>query len=347
MSKRAISAAYAVAAATTTLLVGAAPAIAVDDKSNVRKGEIHTAAPTISKRLAGSDRFETSVAVSKAEYPDGASVVYVASGVSFPDALTLGPVAALQQGPLLLTHPAYVPAAVFAEIKRLRPQKIVIAGGTDTISAAVEKDLKPFATVVKRIGGSNRYATSRQLVEASFTEPVKSVYLATGADFPDALSAGAAAAHASGPLVLIDGNAPALDTATSALLRTLRPESITIAGGPAVVSDGIVRQAKTLAATVKRVSGDDRFETSAALAGAWSGTIAHAYVASGTDFPDALVGSAAAGRRGEPMYVSYLSCTPSALAGSFRTHITSTATVIGGEQSISRNVFESECSFAP
>ncbi|WP_431220286.1 cell wall-binding repeat-containing protein [Leifsonia xyli] len=62
-------------------------------------------------RTAGSDRFATSVEVSKAAYPDPSAVgtVYVANGISFADALSGGPAAANDSGPLLLTAPNYSP----------------------------------------------------------------------------------------------------------------------------------------------------------------------------------------------------------------------------------------------
>lgn len=50
------------------------------------------------ERIAGGNRFETSVEISQQGYPDGAPVVYVASGERFPDGLAAAPAAAREGG---------------------------------------------------------------------------------------------------------------------------------------------------------------------------------------------------------------------------------------------------------
>jgi putative cell wall-binding protein len=256
-------------------------------------------------RLAGSDRFETSVSISKAGYPSGAPVVFVANGLSFPDPLSAGPVAARLGGPLLLTTPGGLPQVVRNEIARLKPSRIVLVGGTAVVSSAVETQARTLATTVQRVAGADRFATSRALVRSAFPGTAPVVSLATGLDFPDALSAGAAAAKAGGPVLLVNGASGALDAETVALLRQLAPSTITLVGGTAAIHPGVATQAKSLAKTVKRVGGTDRFETSLLVNQDGFTTGRHAYLASGYGFPDALAGSALAGRTGSPLYVTY------------------------------------------
>jgi protocatechuate 3,4-dioxygenase beta subunit len=92
-------------------------------------------------RLAGPDRYETSVAISKSQFQPGVPVAFIASGANFPDALAGAPVAGLAGGPMLLTDPNALPDAVTAELERLQPQRIVILGGTATITPNVETQL--------------------------------------------------------------------------------------------------------------------------------------------------------------------------------------------------------------
>jgi putative cell wall-binding protein len=87
-------------------------------------------------RLAGSDRYATAVAISKASFPS-ASVVFVATGTSFPDALGGGPVAGISDGPLLLVPGTSLPSAVAGELQRLWPQRVVVLGGTGVVSSGV------------------------------------------------------------------------------------------------------------------------------------------------------------------------------------------------------------------
>ncbi|WP_040424774.1 cell wall-binding repeat-containing protein, partial [Agromyces subbeticus] len=89
-------------------------------------------------RLAGSDRYATSVAISKSQFGPGVPVAFIASGANFPDALAGAPAAGISGGPMLLTDPNALPDTITAELERLQPERIVILGGTGTISADVE-----------------------------------------------------------------------------------------------------------------------------------------------------------------------------------------------------------------
>lgn len=94
-------------------------------------------------RIQGQDRFEVGVNVSLEMFPEGSvpdggvPVVYVANGLNFPDALAAGPAASVRGGLVLLVQPTFIPPAVAAELTRLNPQKIVVAGGPASVSAAV------------------------------------------------------------------------------------------------------------------------------------------------------------------------------------------------------------------
>src|SRR6185437_7751920 len=94
-----------------------------------------TAIPT--QRIAGADRFATSVAIAKAAYPTTAPTVYVATGLNYPDALSAAPAAAHAGGPLLLTSWT-LPDSVRQEIQSLQPSNIVIVGGLNVVPQVVE-----------------------------------------------------------------------------------------------------------------------------------------------------------------------------------------------------------------
>src|SRR5690606_22695181 len=62
-----------------------------------------TTTPTpVVDRFSGTDRYMTGVDISKKSFSPGVPVVYVATGLAFPDALAAAPAAAAQGGPLLL-----------------------------------------------------------------------------------------------------------------------------------------------------------------------------------------------------------------------------------------------------
>ena len=112
----------------------------------------------------------------------------VASGANFPDALAAGPVAVAQGGPLLLVpQNGVLPATVSTELTRLNPSTVHIAGGAAAVSTFVASQLKGFGTgTVLRSAGADRYGTAAQLA-GLIGGLDKTVFIATGASFPDAL----------------------------------------------------------------------------------------------------------------------------------------------------------------
>ncbi|MEV8214059.1 cell wall-binding repeat-containing protein [Leifsonia sp. NPDC077715] len=302
-------------------------------------------APHLVGRLAGGDRFETSVAVSKAGHPGGAKVAYITSALGFADALSTAPAAVSRDGSLLLTQPWGIPAAVSAELTRLHPDRIVIVGGTAAVGPTVERALTEFTGAVERVSGADRFATSRALAD-TFTGPVDTVYLASGFDYPDALSAGAAAGAKGGPVMLIDPRSGALDAATKAVIRKLQPTSIAVVGGTAAIPESTVTQAKTLVTTVVRLGGSDRFETSAKVADTLpAGTTG--YIASGLNFPDALVGSVIAGATKRPLYITQPTSLTCPIWYSMLDGGITDLTAIGGTRSLTDTATNPGCDALP
>ncbi|HUH08647.1 MAG TPA: cell wall-binding repeat-containing protein, partial [Egibacteraceae bacterium] len=92
----------------------------------------------------------------------------------------------------------------------LDPGEIVILGGTAAVSAQIEAALAAYTDgdVIRR-AGPDRFATAAAVSEASFPPGVAKVYIATGGNFPDGLTAGPAAALDSAPILLVGDTIPA------------------------------------------------------------------------------------------------------------------------------------------
>ncbi len=268
-------------------------------------------------RIGGDTRFDTAVLISQANHPDpvtAGGVVYVANGLDYPDALSAAPAAAKQGAPLLLTWPdAAIPVAVVAEIQRIAPAKIVVAGGRAAISDAVLAQLASIAptATIRRDGGADRYETSRIIDQNVFPAgATPSAWIATGDGFADALSASAAAGSHGVPVILVPGMTPTVDAATRTLLGSLGVTTVTIAGGTGVVSSEL--QASLAATpgmtTVTRVAGDSRYTTSSAINQATFTSATTVYLTNGYQFPDALAGATIAGATHSPMYLTPATC---------------------------------------
>jgi putative cell wall-binding protein len=253
-------------------------------------------------RIGGADRYATAAAISKATFPVGVPVAYVATGANFPDALAGAAAAGKSGGPVLLTTPDALPAATATELGRLKPGRIVVLGSTAVVSDAVKAALAAYTDgTVTRIGGADRYATAAKISKATFPTGVEVAYVATGANFPDALAGAAAAAKTGGPVLLVE--ADTIPAPIAAELTRLAPGRIVVLGSTAVVSASVMAALDAYTdGSVTRLGGADRYATAAAISKATFGPgVPTSYVATGANFPDALAGAAAAGRTGGPV----------------------------------------------
>jgi subtilisin family serine protease/putative cell wall-binding protein len=297
------------------------------------------AAPRASSvRVAGDNRYSTSVSISQAAFPtanigSGVPVLFVASGENFPDALSAGPVVSQLGGPVLLTHAATLPASVLAEIRRLRPATIAVIGGPGAVSATVFSQLRSLAPRAVRLGGANRYETSRLVTEYGFLRSGASVaYIAAGEGFADALAAGAAAGSKNAPIILVPGQAGSVDAATLTLLRNLRVTQIFVVGGEGAVSAGVANSLRGVApgVSVVRLSGGDRLETAQAVNREAFGDAQRAYLAYAFNFPDALGGGVLATVRPGPLFTVPGDCVPAAVLSEIRRVGASEVVLLGG-----------------
>ncbi|MFE6995299.1 cell wall-binding repeat-containing protein [Microbacterium sp. NPDC057659] len=195
-----------------------------------------------SLRLAGATRFGTAAEVSR--FWDTADTVYLANGQNFPDALAGAAAAGYKDSPVLLTKATTLPSETAAALKRLKPKKIVVLGGTGVVSTTVANKAKAatgVTTSLTRQAGADRYTTAVAISKAAFpTAGVPVVYVTNGKNFPDALAGAAAAAHLGGPVLLTD---PAVAPASVINeIKRLKPQRIVVLGGPTVVSNKVVSQ---------------------------------------------------------------------------------------------------------
>lgn len=299
-------------------------------------------------RRAGDNRFATAAATSASAFPDGASVAYVATGTSFPDALAGGPAAGTEDGPILLTLRDELPQATADELQRLGPDRVVVLGGTAAVSDAVVQELGALTGAgVQRLAGANRFATAAAISEHAFEPGVAAAYVATGESFPDALAGGPAAAEVGAPILLTQRGA--LPQATADELARLDPDRIVVLGGTAAVSDAVADALEAHAGGgVARQAGADRFVTGVAVSQGAFPQADTAYLTTGSAFPDALTGTPAAVRDGAPLLLTRGDCLPASVRGEIARLGAERVVVLGGEGAVSQPAAELElCSEPP
>jgi putative cell wall-binding protein len=234
------------------------------------------------ERLAGADRIDTAIAISKRGHPAAGSAAsaVLARSDAFADALAGAPFAVRHGAPLLLTASGALDTRVRDELRRAVPSgaTVYLLGGTGALSAAVESSVRAAGFVPQRMAGDDRYETAVEIANDSGSS---TVFLATGRNFPDGVVAGASATKAGAVVLFTDDRT--IPAATAGYL--LRATKVYAFGD----------QAASAAPTATRISGATRFETSVAAARTffpgsreplqWS-------LATGADFPDALAGGA-------------------------------------------------------
>ena len=289
------------------------------------------------ERVAGDDRWATAAAVSASRFEPGVPVAYVATGLSFPDALAGGAAAAATDGPVLLTDKARLPQATSDELARLRPARIAVLGGASAVSDAVLAELRALTTgEVTRLSGPDRYATAAAISAATFTPGVRNVHVTTGTGFADALAAGPAAGAQDSPVLLV---APgALPAATAQELTRLKPQQITVVGGATAVWPAVETALKQHG-PVTRVFGPDRWSTSAAVSrAAFAATAPVVHLATGLAFPDALAGGPVAALAPGPLLLVPKDCVPAPVQAEIDRLSPDRVVILGGTGAVGTGV---------
>ena len=180
------------------------------------------------ERLGGLDRYLTNLEVLNELGVTSGDDIMVASALNYPDALSVSATG----NPILL-----VKDKLFDEQKEYLgglkgTHDYFIIGETEAVNNTVMGEIKKYGTT-ERVGGANRYETSVDVAE-KFYDRVKRMYVASGDDFPDALTGGVIANANDAPLLLVNKN----NTSQAAAYASAKGITKVVAiGGNAVIPD--------------------------------------------------------------------------------------------------------------
>lgn len=211
------------------------------------------------ERAGGATRYHAAAAVSRSGWPTGTATVVLTSGESFAEPLVAAPLAASLDAPVLTTMRSSLPGPTSAELARLSPAWIVVVGGTPIVSDAVASQAASAAglpaSAVRRVGGTDRYATSLAVARALESSSTSSVVVASGEVWMDALSISASAAERGEPILLTRPSG--LDDQTLEFIRSgTQTRTVTVVGGPKTVPNSALR-----GLAFHRIWGSDRYTT--------------------------------------------------------------------------------------
>ena len=180
-------------------------------------------------RLAGPDRYATSVAVARDGIGATATLV-AATGLDFPDGLAAGVVAARLGGAIVLTRGSQVPPVVQSFVNSSAATTLIAVGGPASTA---------FPNATRKLQGSDRYSTAAA-VAAAYPPTGSLVGAASGEVFADGLASIPYLARRNSVLLLV--RQTTVPSATNNFLIN-RPsvKTVQVFGGSSTVSE-VTRQ---------------------------------------------------------------------------------------------------------
>lgn len=294
--------------------------------------------PVNINRYAGQTRYNTAESVSDAlkeeQQIEKFETVIVASGESFPDALSGSCLSAdKDNAPIILTGKTVESETIEYIDKNLNENgKVYILGGTGVVSDYLEQELIRRGYAVERLAGNDRYGTNVAILDEIDVE--EDVLVCSGTGYADSLSASAV-----GKPIMLTGNQ--LTNEQISFLKLHKPDNIYIIGGTGAVSTSTEADLRSLTHHMFRLEGDNRYQTSVMVAENFFGSeIETAVFVYGLNFPDGLAAGPLALELGAPILLADNNKSNASYSEAFMDSVTEadTVTVLGGATLISDKI---------
>jgi subtilisin family serine protease/putative cell wall-binding protein len=209
-------------------ILGGTGVVSKDVEDAVRSMDISV------ERIYGADRYKTAVQIGR-RIPHSSGMALIATGKDFADALAAAPFCAANGIPILFTGDDGLNVDTKAALTEWGIKEALIAGGEGAVPLTVEDEIKAMGIQTERLAGSDRYATAIAIANYFGMTGFSKIMLATGGNFPDALSGAALAAQYDMPIILVPPKS--MEDEVVAYAAQSRLEYIYVAGGTGVVSD--------------------------------------------------------------------------------------------------------------
>lgn len=281
------------------------------------------------ENIAGENREKTSVELSRKHYSKTDTVILV-NGYNYADALVSSSLSSTLNAPILLVKSNSVSKEVENEIERLGATKLIVIGGENSVSSSSISSLN--VKDIERVHGKDRYETANKVYDKlnDMGKVSKSVIIASGEGFADALSAATIAGTDSTPILLTKSSSISESTE-----RRAKGMDLVVVGGNKSVDDSVV---KKLGNNINRLSGKDRYETSKLVAQYRYPFSNKAIIASGEGFADALSIGGITGKEKSPIILIKKNETPKEVREYLRK--LKKFEVVGGNSTIDRSQFK-------
>lgn len=212
--------------------------------------------------IAGEDRFETAIEISKSWKTSQEAILVNSTAES--DLLCATVLASQIDCPILLTDKNNINEPTSNEIKRLNINKLYLIGGKDVIYETIEKELNKSNIKTERICGVDRYETSisiankvRELKKSNTAILVNGEY-----SVADAVSISPIAGDKNIPVIICKNNQVKLQ---KEWMKNNDIKNLYIIGGEDVINKTIEKELNIDNINIERIYGKDRYETNAKI----------------------------------------------------------------------------------
>ena len=212
--------------------------------------------------IAGEDRFETAIEISKSWKTSQEAIIVNSTAES--DLLCATVLASQIDCPILLTNKNNINESTNNEIKRLNINKLYLIGGKDVIYETIEKELSKSNIKIERICGEDRYETSisiankvRELKKSNTAILVNGEY-----SVADAVSISPIAGDKNIPVIICKNNQVKLQ---KEWMKNNDIKNLYIIGGEDVINKTIEKELNIDNINIERIYGKDRYETNAKI----------------------------------------------------------------------------------
>ena len=279
--------------------------------------------PKATTRVAGADRINTAVEVSK-KYYNTADTVIVANYEQFADSLSASALSKQLKAPILLVKKDQLDSVVAQEIKRLGAKNVIVIGGEKSIDKT-KNSLSQYN--VRTIAGANRYETSAKIAQEIIKRTgTTQAVIASGETFADALTVAPLANKNNMPILLVQPNN--IPKATQEVLKQIK--KAIIVGGEKTIS----KEVENKLPNATRIAGANRYETAKKIYEYGFKDRKEVNIANGTNFADSLV----IGSIDCPILLAESNEVPEATKQAIKDSKFEKVNVFGGENSIDESV---------
>ncbi|MCY7509901.1 SpoIID/LytB domain-containing protein [Bacillus safensis] len=202
----------------------------------------------VTKRYDGKNRYEVANSIASAGWKNPSTVVIV-SRDAFDHAISVSPLAYKLGAPILYTNIEKLTKTTENQLKKMKPDNILIVGNTKSISTVAEKSIKKYGKV-RRISGKDKFEISQKIAKEMGN--YKQAVVVGGNSFMNGIAIASYASRKGYPILL---------TKKDSIPSYRMPSKVIIIGSTKSTGQKVENQIKKTS-QVTRISGANRYELS-------------------------------------------------------------------------------------